>query len=72
MFTGSVTRSALALQAAESPTPFAAIRTINERPLVVVVTWPVNNVTDEEHQLIRSHSLHMAAAFLRGVPSDEP
>ena len=72
MFIDSVARSSLALQAAESSTPFAAIRTLDQRPLVVVVTWPVNAVTDGEHRLIRTHSLHLAAAFLRRTLSDEP
>lgn len=71
VFTDSAVRSSLSLRAAKGATPFAAIRTFNERPLVVVVTWPVNHVTDDEHQLIRTHSLHLAGAFLRRAASDE-
>lgn len=63
MFLDSLRRIDLVRHAAASPTPFAALRSIEERPLQVVVAWGQLSVPDEDHQVISELANHFAGAF---------
>lgn len=43
---------------------FESALSVRERPLHVVVVWGNPNVSDEDHELIRELSNHLAGAFL--------
>jgi hypothetical protein len=63
MFTDSL-RRVKAVQSASSASPFSAMLSIQERPLMIVVPWPDETISDDDHELIRELSLHTGGAFL--------
>lgn len=52
---------------AQSPEPFREISNIKERPLMVVVHWGDEEISERDHLLIRDLALHMAGAFFEAV-----
>jgi len=44
--------------------PFAALFSLTERPLHVVVPWPQGVVSEDDHELIQQLSTHVAGAVL--------
>jgi hypothetical protein len=66
MFVESLRRSAIVQSASADAKPFEAVLSIRERPVMIVVPWPDEAVSEEDHALVRELALHMAGAFLSG------
>ena len=43
--------------------PFETIRTCSERPLMVVVVWPTDQISQRNRDLVKELSLHLASEF---------
>jgi hypothetical protein len=63
MFVESVRKTNIVREVAAVMEPFASIFGINERPLMVVIPWPDETVSDQDHELVRELGLHFARAF---------
>jgi hypothetical protein len=63
MFVESIRKTSLVRAASAGLEPFAAIPGLDERPLMVVVPWPDETVSDHDHELVRELGLHFAGAF---------
>jgi hypothetical protein len=63
MFVESVRKTNVVREVAPVTEPFASIFGINERPLMVVIPWPDETVSDQDHELVRELGLHLAGAF---------
>ncbi len=64
LFVTSLRGSARVMQLTQQPDPFAALFTLSERPLHVVVPWTDPRIGDDDHELIQELSAHVAAAVL--------
>lgn len=64
MFIESLRRVDLVHHAKATNQPFAAMATIAERPLHVVIPWPVEDVSEPDQELVRELANHFAAAYL--------
>ena len=64
MLLDSLRSSAIVQSAATSATPFEALRSLNERPLNVVIAWGSSEICEADHQLVRELSNHFAGAYL--------
>jgi hypothetical protein len=64
MFADSLHRLKVVQAAAASPSPFSAILSLQERPLMVVVPWPDETISSDDEGLVRELSLHTGGAFL--------
>ena len=64
MFVESLQRTFLVKASATIPDSFEEFLQCNERPLAVVVAWPEQAVSDEDHDLVRELGIHLAGAFL--------
>jgi hypothetical protein len=67
LFVESLRRLAAVRATAASAAPFEDVLAIQERPLVIVVPWPVPEITDQDHELVRELALHTAGAFFRSL-----
>ncbi len=67
-FVASMRRIDLVRAAASDPEPFAAALAIRERPLMIVVPWPDENLSDADQDVVRELDLHLAAAFFQCTP----
>ena len=63
MFVESLRRNDTVRIAAGDAKPFEAILTANERPMMVVVTWPQESVSAPDTTLVRELAIHLAGAF---------
>jgi hypothetical protein len=63
LFTQSLRRMPMVSAAADSSEPFRAVRAIKERPLMIVVPWPDEAISDADHELVQQLATHMAATF---------
>jgi hypothetical protein len=63
MFVESLRGLDLIRAATSSPKPFQGMLDIKERPLMIVVPWPDESITDQDHNLVRELGLHTAGAF---------
>jgi hypothetical protein len=43
---------------------FQAALTLRQRPLMIVVPWPDDSISEDDHRLVRDLALHLAGAFL--------
>jgi hypothetical protein len=66
MFAKSLRDTPLVRAVTRSPDAFQQILQIEERPLMIVVPWPDDATSDQDHKLVQELSLHLAAAFLLG------
>jgi hypothetical protein len=64
MFADSLRRVHIVQQSASSTSPFSAILSIQQRPIMIVVPWPDATISEDDHELVRELSLHAAGAFL--------
>jgi hypothetical protein len=65
MFVNSLRGVSLVRSAAKSSTPFEQALRMQQRPLMVVVVWAPTAVSDQDHELVRELSLHIAGAFFQ-------
>lgn len=65
MFVSSLQRVHLVRAITKLSEPFAEVLSMAERPLMAVVPIPDESISDEDHDLVRELSLHLASAFLR-------
>ncbi|MBB6429765.1 hypothetical protein [Algisphaera agarilytica] len=70
LFIQSLEQSDLVRQATTHPQPFASIRSIESRPLVVVFVWGNPEISDQDEELLQELSTHFAAAFFKRSSSD--
>jgi hypothetical protein len=63
MFIHSLRRVEAVAAAATADDPFRDILHIKERPVMIVVPWPVAETSDQDHALVRELSTHLAGAF---------
>jgi hypothetical protein len=63
LFVQSLRRAPIVSAAACSQEPFRMVRAIKERPLMIVVAWPEEAISDEDHELVQQLAIHMAPAF---------
>lgn len=63
MFVDSLRQVDAVTTVTDSASPFEGILSLTDRPLMVVVPWPNALVADEDHELVRELSTHLAAAF---------
>jgi hypothetical protein len=64
MFVDSMRNVWLVKQAAATPTPFAAVFGLAQRPLYVVIPWANPRLSAEDQQLVHELDNHLAAALL--------
>lgn len=64
MFVESLNKTAWVDNAASTSHPFSNIAEITDRPLLVAVAWPVERISDDEHNIVRELGLHLAGAYL--------
>ena len=62
-FVQSLRKVRIASAAAASPEPFQKALAIAERPLMIVVPWPDDAISDENHELVQELAIHMAGSF---------
>lgn len=65
LFIQSLMTLPLIRASASSSQSFSGILSSSHRPLMAVVPFPDPSISDEDHNLVRELSLHLAAAFLR-------
>ena len=66
MFIESLMRIKLVQNAAKNrPNPFGEIVQTTTRPLLVVIPWPQEPISDEDHGVVVDLSLHLAGAWFR-------
>jgi hypothetical protein len=63
MFIESLRHVELVRVASGALPSFERVRSISERPLMVVVPWPDPAIPERDHQIVRELALHLAAAF---------
>jgi hypothetical protein len=63
MFIDSLKRTIWVRKAATSSHPYSRVTSVSERPLVIVVAWPEPGVSEQDHNLVRELSLHLAGVF---------
>lgn len=67
MFIESLRRVKLVQTFAAGPEPFDSLRNLEERPLMVMVPWPYEDIAEEDMALVQELSTHLAGAFLEGA-----
>jgi hypothetical protein len=68
MWVESLKRVRLVQQAARSETtPFQSAFGLTERPLYLVVSWPLPQIADSDQELVQELQTHLAAALLCGA-----
>lgn len=65
MFVNSLTVSGLPLMSVEAVNGFDAISSFQDRPLMVVVPFPSEEVSEQNEDIVRELGWHFAAAFLQ-------
>lgn len=65
MFVNSLRNVDLVRASTRLAEPFAEVLSMSERPLMVVMPIPDASISDQDHNLVRELSLHLASAFLR-------
>ena len=68
MFVDSLRKIELVRAAATSAPAFEQMLTISDRPLALVVPWPDPRMSDQDHEVIRELSIHLAGALLCITP----
>jgi len=63
-FVESLRRLRLVRAAAESADPFQTMLEREQRPLMVVVPWPDDEISEQDHALVRELATHTAGAFV--------
>jgi hypothetical protein len=63
MFVASLRRSSLVIAAAGHDEAFEQLLAAKERPLMAVVHWPDDAVSDDDDDVVRELGLHFAGAF---------
>lgn len=63
-FVASLRNSRMVQIAATSDRPFEALLQLQQRPLLALVVWPPDELTETDADLVRELSTHFAAAFL--------
>ncbi len=63
-FVASMRNSRVVQMAKSSDHPFEAALQLHQRPLLVLVVWPPDDLTETDADLVRELSTHFAAAFL--------
>ena len=64
MFVDSLRKSPLVQTATASPSPFEDLLHFKTRPLVALVVWPQDQLSEVDADLVRELSTHFAAAYL--------
>lgn len=65
MFVASLRETELVKLACEDPKPFERIFAIEERPLMIVVPWPNDQISEIDHNVVQELAVHTAGAFFR-------
>ncbi len=65
MFHQSVTTTVAKLRLTRNPSPFRELFKLEDRPLACVVTWSSQQVSEEDDDLIKELSWHLAGAFFK-------
>ena len=65
MFVNSLQKVDLVQSITKLSEPFAEVLSLSERPLMVVVPIPDESISDQDNDVVRELSLHLASAFLR-------
>src|SRR5215813_3980005 len=65
MYVNSLQRTDFLQVFAALPEPFAEVLSMSERPLMAFVPIPDEAVSDQDYDVVRELSLHLASAFLR-------
>ncbi|MFC4314278.1 hypothetical protein ACFPN2_34760 [Steroidobacter flavus] len=63
MFVNSLRQTQLVRVAARTQEPFQQVLQIAERPVMIVVPWADEAISEQDHTLVRELSIHLAAAF---------
>ena len=63
LFVQSLRRVQMTSAAAGSSRPFQKVLAIKDRPLMVVVPWPDEAISDDDYSSIQELAIHIAAAF---------
>lgn len=63
LFVKSLRAAPLVQHSAGSAEPFAEALSLSERPLMVVVPFPAETISDQDHSLVRELSLHLGFAY---------
>jgi hypothetical protein len=63
LFVNSLQKVPLVQVSTNISEPFVDILSISERPLMVVVPFPIDAISDQDHGVVRELSLHLAAAY---------
>lgn len=63
MFVNSLRQTQPVRVAARTQAPFQQVLQIAERPLMIVVPWAHESISEQDHALVRELSIHLAAAF---------
>ena len=65
MFTEAIRASTRQYQVSGIEAPFSEITTLPQRPLMVVIPWPQSPVAEQDRELVKELSWHLAAALIR-------
>jgi hypothetical protein len=65
MFVSSLSEVKMVQISKLSQRPFREVFDIKERPVLIVVPWPDEQISDQDHSLIRELVTHTAGAFFR-------
>ena len=63
MFLSSVRASSHKLLGSTRPDAFEEIRSLDSKPMLVVIPWNSDMIADEDYSLIQEFCVHLAAAF---------
>lgn len=63
MFLDSI-RNVELVRLAETNRGFDTLWSIQERPLMVIVPWPIHEMTDSESEVVTQFSIHFAASLI--------
>lgn len=66
MFVSSLRATDIVKACAESEAPFQAMLEVKMRPLMLVVPWGDERVSEQDRELVQELSLHVAGAFFKG------
>lgn len=66
MLVDSLRSTHLVRAATRSEEAFRPVLQIVERPLMIVMPWPDDETSDQDHALVQELSIHLAAAFFLG------
>jgi hypothetical protein len=69
LFVDSLRRVEVVRAAAQSQEPFAKALVIAERPILFVVFWADPSIDEQDHELVKELTMHMAGAFFGPTPS---